>query len=74
MITILSCGGDVYVLGEAYAFGVIWSFIFMALAVIVLRYKPNTKHEWKVPPNVRIGGHSVTTRKASNNQNYESRE
>ncbi|MEE8425196.1 MAG: amino acid permease, partial [Elusimicrobiota bacterium] len=59
VITILACGGDVYVLGEAYAFGVIWSFIFMALAVMVLRYKPETAHEWKVPPNIRIGGREI---------------
>ncbi|MEE8424687.1 MAG: universal stress protein, partial [Elusimicrobiota bacterium] len=59
VITILACGGDIYVLGEAYAFGVIWSFIFMALAVMVLRYKPEAVHEWKVPPNIRIAGREI---------------
>ena len=28
-----------YVLGEAYAFGVVWSFVFKALAMMVLRFK-----------------------------------
>ncbi len=37
--TILISRGDVILLGEAYAFGVVWSFAFNALAVTVLRYK-----------------------------------
>ena len=31
--------GNVIMLGEAYAFGVIWSFTFNALAMLVLRWK-----------------------------------
>ncbi len=31
--------GDVYLLGEAYAFGVVWSFAMKALSVLVLRFK-----------------------------------
>jgi hypothetical protein len=46
----------VYVLGEAYAFGVIWSFAFKALAVLVLRFKQPGKREWRVPFNVTVGG------------------
>src|SRR5207249_3933357 len=38
-LTIIGSRGDVYVLGEAYAFGVVWSFAFKALAVLVLRFK-----------------------------------
>ena len=30
------------VLGEAYAFGVVWSFVFKALAMVVLRFKDRT--------------------------------
>jgi amino acid transporter len=33
LLTIIGSRGNVYVLGEAYAFGVIWSFAFKALAV-----------------------------------------
>ncbi len=36
LITIIASRGDVYVLGEAYAFGVIWSFTFNSLAMLVL--------------------------------------
>jgi amino acid transporter len=55
LLTILLCRGDIYILGEAYAFGVIWSFVFKALAVFVLRYKDKTHREWKVPGNLMIG-------------------
>jgi len=39
MITIVASRGDVIMLGEAYAFGVIWSFTFNSLAMLVLRWK-----------------------------------
>jgi hypothetical protein len=40
----------VYVLGEAYAFGVVWSFAFKSLAMFVLRYKrPDCPRPWRVP-------------------------
>jgi amino acid transporter len=39
LVTIVLSRGDVYVLGEAYAFGVVWSFAFNAVAVLILRYK-----------------------------------
>jgi len=55
MLTIVLSGGDVFVLGEAYAFGVIWSFTFKALAMLVLRWKYKGAREWKVPVNIRIG-------------------
>jgi hypothetical protein len=48
--------GNVFVLGEAYAFGVVWSFAFKALAVLVLRYTEPGNREWKVPFNAHIGG------------------
>ncbi|TPW19058.1 MAG: putative amino acid transporter [Elusimicrobia bacterium] len=57
--TILFCGGDVYLLGEAYAFGVTWSFIFMGLSVIMLRYKAPGEQDWKVPLNLRVAGFEV---------------
>ena len=46
-------------LGEAYAFGVVWSFAMMSLAVLVLRYKEPVKREWKVPGNLQIGGTEI---------------
>src|SRR6266404_8370732 len=39
ILTILLSRGDIFILGEAYAFGVMWSFALKALAVLVLRYK-----------------------------------
>ena len=39
IFTILASHGNVYLLGEAYAFGVIWSFTFNSLAMLVLRFK-----------------------------------
>ena len=42
-------------LGEAYAFGVIWSFTFNSLAMLVLRWKYKGERGWKVPLNIRIG-------------------
>jgi len=39
VVTILASRGNVYLLGEAYAFGVVWSFAFNALAMLVLRFK-----------------------------------
>jgi amino acid transporter/nucleotide-binding universal stress UspA family protein len=53
---ILLSMGHILVLGEAYAFGVVWSFVFKALAMVVLRFKDKTPREYKVPLNFRIGG------------------
>ena len=39
MLTVLLSGGHIYILGEAYAFGVIWSFALKSLSVLVLRFK-----------------------------------
>jgi amino acid transporter len=55
LITIVISRGDVYMLGEAYAFGVVWSFAMKGLAVLVLRYKQPGARDWRVPINVRIG-------------------
>jgi amino acid transporter len=56
VLTILASRGDVYLLAALYAFGVVWSFSFMSLAVIVLRYTSPSNREWKVPGNIRIKG------------------
>ena len=55
MFTIIASRGNVIILGEAYAFGVIWSFTFNSLAMLVLRWKYHGERGWKVPPNLRIG-------------------
>jgi amino acid transporter len=55
LFTIIASRGDVYLLGEAYAFGVIWSFTMKALAMLVLRYKDRSPRAWKVPPTFYIG-------------------
>ncbi|RPI11548.1 MAG: APC family permease, partial [Acidobacteriales bacterium] len=56
IVTILISGGDVYLLGEAYAFGVMWSFFMKSLSVLVLRYKRPGQREWKVPLNFQVRG------------------
>lgn len=53
--TIIGSRGNIFYLGEAYAFGVIWSFTFNAIATVVLRFKRREGREWKVPINIRIG-------------------
>src|SRR5207244_13530002 len=53
--TIVLSRGDVLVLGEAYAFGVVWSFALKALGVLVLRYQRHDQ-EYKVPFNIKVGG------------------
>lgn len=54
LITILLSRGDVYLLGEAYAFGVVWSFFLKGLGVLALRLKRRDQ-EYRMPPNLRIG-------------------
>src|SRR5215469_7471332 len=55
LLTIVLSRGDVFVLGEAYAFGVMWSFSMKGLAVLVLRYTEPGKREYRVPLNFHIG-------------------
>jgi amino acid transporter len=56
LATVIASRGDVYLLGEAYAFGVVWSFALNALALLVLRFKDRSVREWRVPFNLRVGG------------------
>jgi amino acid transporter len=56
ILTIIGSRGDIFILGEAYAFGVIWSFTFNAIASVVLRFKHPEGREWRVPGNFRIRG------------------
>ena len=59
MITIVASRGNIIILGEAYAFGVIWSFTFNGLAMLVLRWKYHGERGWKVPANIRIGNTEI---------------
>jgi amino acid transporter/nucleotide-binding universal stress UspA family protein len=52
--TIVMSGGDVNLLGEAYAFGVVWSFFLNSTGVLVLRFKRHDQ-EYKTPLNFHIG-------------------
>src|SRR4029077_19326573 len=57
IVTIVLSRGDVFLLGEAYAFCVVWSFAFKALAMCVPRFKAaDVPREWRVPMNPTIGG------------------
>ena len=55
LLTVLLSGGHIYILGEAYAFGVIWSFALKSLSVLVLRFKDPSPREWRVPLNLKVG-------------------
>lgn len=55
IVTIVVSRGNVYLLGEAYAFGVVWSFFLKSLGVLVLRFKRGDQ-EYKVPLNLHIAG------------------
>jgi amino acid transporter len=55
VVTILLSRGNVILLGEAYAFGVIWSFTLKAVSVLMLRFKMPEEREFRVPGNFRIG-------------------
>ncbi len=55
LLVILLTHGNVIIIGEAYAFGVIWSFTFNALAMLLLRWKYRGERSSKVPLNLKIG-------------------
>ena len=55
LVIILITRGNVDLLGEGYAFGLIWSFTFLALSVLVLRFTAPEGREWRIPLNFTIG-------------------
>jgi len=59
LLTIILSRGNIFLLGEAYAFGVMWSFAMKGLAVLVLRYKAPGKREFRVPLNLKIGATEI---------------
>src|SRR6516165_9401156 len=58
ILTIVASRGNVTLLGEAYAFGVVWSFFMKALGVSVLRFKRHDQ-EYKTPINITIGKREI---------------
>ncbi|HTY64332.1 MAG TPA: APC family permease [Acidobacteriota bacterium] len=56
IITVILTRGNITLLGDAYAFGIVWSFAMMGLSVLVWRFKRPEMREWKVPLNLKIGG------------------
>ncbi len=59
VITVTLSRGNILLLGDAYAFGVVWSFAMKALSVLVLRFQRPGAREWKVPLNIRAGGKEI---------------
>jgi amino acid transporter len=59
ILMIIVSGGDVTLLANLYAFGVIWSFVLNGIAVLVLRYKQPEGREFRVPLNLRILGREL---------------
>jgi amino acid transporter len=56
IVTIVISGGNVILLGEAYAFGVVWSFVFKGLSMVVLRFtEPGRYRGFRVLLNVPFG-------------------
>jgi amino acid transporter len=58
ILTVIASRGDTYTLGEAYAFGIVWSFFLKALSVLVLRFQRNDQ-EYKMPLNFRFRGKEI---------------
>src|SRR6266699_3173710 len=56
--TIVASRGNVKLLGEAYAFGVVWSFFMKALGVLVLRFRRHDQG-YKTPLNIIMGDREI---------------
>jgi amino acid transporter len=55
LLTIVLSRGNVYLLGEAYAFGVVWSFLMKSVGVLALRFQRHDQ-EYKTPLNIHVRG------------------
>ena len=55
ILTIIASQGDILILGEAYAFGVVWSFVFNTVSMVVLRFRKPGPRDYIVPVNIRMG-------------------
>ncbi|HMF77091.1 MAG TPA: APC family permease [Bryobacteraceae bacterium] len=56
--TIVLSRGNIFLLGEAYAFGVVWSFALKAMGVLALRFQRHDQ-EYKFPLNIRVAGREI---------------
>ena len=56
--TIIGSRGNVLTLGEAYAFGVVWSFFLKSLGVLALRFQRHDQ-EYKFPFNAHLFGREI---------------
>jgi amino acid transporter len=54
LATIVGSRGDMTILAEAYAFGVVWSFFMKALGVTALRFQRHDQ-EYRFPFNLKVG-------------------
>src|SRR2546427_718587 len=59
LFTILLSRGDGNLLGQAYAFGVMWSFATKGLAVLVLRFTEPGPRDFRVPLNLKLGPYEI---------------
>jgi amino acid transporter len=59
ILMIVFSRGNVTLLANLYAFGVIWSFVLNGISVLVLRYTQPNQQEFKVPPNITIAGREI---------------
>ena len=57
---ILLSAGNILLLGEAYAFGVVWSFVLKTLGMVILRLRGGDRaRPYRVPLNLKIAGRDV---------------
>lgn len=55
ILVILFSRGNLYLIGQAYAFGVLWSFVFELSSIVVLRFKEREKkREFIMPLNFKF--------------------
>src|SRR4029434_7383696 len=59
VVTIVLTRGNCYALAARHAFGVVWSFSFNGLAVLILRSNYPEHREWKVPGNLKLGKREI---------------
>lgn len=60
LVVILISKGQVYLLGEAYAFGVMWCFVLETCSIMVLRFKKNTeKRDFMFPLNIKYENYYI---------------
>jgi len=58
-IVVILSGGDVFILGEGYAFGVLWSITLNLFSLIILRFKKFGEYYSKFPLNIGIDKYEI---------------